>query len=113
MTRRMEDLDDILAQRQASRLERLLGYIDTAIVPFGRAVGRALIEGLAAYAESQFFMPVGASFDESVDDRAERMVVPPAQASLAQPSLPLRRQDELPGDFEDLQGLIASIQAKT
>jgi hypothetical protein len=106
MTRRAENLDDILAQRRSTRLDRLLDRLDAAIISFGRTLWRTIVEGLAAHAIAEYAVPIEAPFDRMDEHQPEQAqeVGPVIQYTFAMPN-------DGTGDFEDLESLIEGVRA--
>jgi hypothetical protein len=103
MTRRAENLDDILEQRRSTRLERLLDRLDAAIICFGCTLWRTAVEGFAAHATAEYAVPIEAPFDRVDEHQPEQAqeVGPVIQYTFATPT----------GDFEHLESLIEGIRA--
>ena len=106
MTRRAENLDDILAQRRSTRLDRLLVRLDPGIISFGRTLWRTVVDGLAAHATAEYAVPIEVSFDRVGEHPPEQEQEhgPVIQYTYAMPN-------DGTGDFEDLESLIEGIRA--
>jgi hypothetical protein len=102
VTRRAENLDDVLAQRRGTSIDRL----DAAIISVGRTIWRAVVDGLVARAYAEYVPPIDSPSDLVDEHRSEQEGLPVKQYAYAAPN-----KSYIADDFEDLQSLIEGIRA--
>jgi hypothetical protein len=85
------------------RLGRLLDRADRAVVRAARATWRVLLEGFAAYGMAECAMSINPGL---VDIEPLRNDSPPLATRYGHDAI----LDDLPGDFEDIDALIRSLQ---
>jgi hypothetical protein len=106
VTRRAENLDDVLAQRRGTSIERALDRLDAAIISVGRTIWRAVVDGLVARAYAEYVPPIDSPSDLVDEHRSEQEGLPVKQYAYAAPN-----KSYIADDFEDLQSLIEGIRA--
>jgi hypothetical protein len=85
------------------RPERLLDRADRAVVRVARAAWRFLLQGFAAYGMAECAMSINPGFVDIEPLRNDSPVLATRYAYGA-------AVDDLPGDFEDIDALIRSLQ---
>jgi hypothetical protein len=106
VTRRAENLDDVLAQRRATPIERALDRLDAPIISVGRTIWRAMVDGLVARAYAEYGPPVDLLPDRVDEHRSEQEALLVKHYTYAVPN-----KSYIAGEFEGLQSLIEGIPA--
>jgi hypothetical protein len=97
------DNDFFSMTTRRARPDRLLDRIDRAVIRAARAAWTVLLDGFAAYGTAECAMFITPNFVEVVPTRND---TPQPATRYAYGAV----DDDLPGDFDDIDSLIRSLQ---